>query len=103
MRNEGSPAYLARLMKENAQTNGQTFSVISLHAWSNFNDMGQNQSETSEMNPQNTGNLKGASAAKLVERHLGDDFKVVSVQELIWRIRMQYYPEETQQYINTLK
>jgi hypothetical protein len=55
------------------------------------------------MNPQNTGNLKGASAAKLVERHLGDDFKVVSVQELIWRIRMQYYPEETQQYINTLK
>lgn len=103
MRNEGSPAYLARLMKERAQTNGQTFSVISLHAWSNFNDMGQNPSETSEMNPQNTGNLKGASAAKLVERHLGDDFKVVSVQELIWRIRMQYYPEETQQYINTLK
>lgn len=94
---EGTPAYVANKLKSEA--NEQTFSLISVHAWSNFKNIGTSNDELAE----NTdGNKNGASAAVLCNQHLasGNNFKTVSVQELIWRVRMNYQPEETKKYLS---
>lgn len=36
-----------------------------------------------------------------MKNHLGDGFEVVNPQELIWRIRKQYRPEQTEEYLRT--
>lgn len=92
---EGTPAYIAQQLKE--QTDND-YSVIAVHAWSKFRDTGN----STDLIGENTdGDRNGAAAAKLMKNHLGDDFEVVNPQELIWRIRKHYKPEQTEQYLNT--
>lgn len=93
---EGTPAFVANKLKSEAKD--QTFSLISVHAWSSFSDIGGSNDELAE---NEGGNNNGASAAKLCDQHLADNnFKTVSVQEMIWRVRMSYYPEETNKYLS---
>jgi hypothetical protein len=95
---EGTPAYVAdRLTNEAGQ---ESFSLISVHAWSRFRDIGNSNDPLDE---NNYGNLNGASAATLLMNHLGDDFQVVSVQELIWRARMNYRKEQTEKFLRTIR
>ena len=96
---QGSPTYIANKLK--AESEKVNFSLISVHAWSNFVDIGSATSETAEM--ASGGNKKGASAAKLCMDRLDTSLEVVSVQELIWRVRMAYYPEQTKKFLSTLK
>lgn len=93
---EGTPAYIASKLKK--EVDQDSFSLISVHAWSKFQDIGSSNDELAE---NNDGSLYGASAAKLCMNHLDDSFEVINTQELIWRIRMHYYPEETKEYLNT--
>lgn len=94
---EGTPAYIANKLKSEAAE--ESFSILSVHAWSKFKDIGNSTDELAE----NAGNDKnGASAAKLCMNHLGDNFKVVSIQELIWRVRMCYRAEQTEKYMSEL-
>ena len=88
--NEGTPAFVANRLK--AEEREASFSLISVHAWSKFKDCGTTADELEE---NWGGNLKGAGAAKLCKNHLNDDFETVSVQELVWRIRATYRPEQT--------
>ncbi|SEL40242.1 GxGYxYP domain-containing protein [Parapedobacter koreensis] len=92
---EGTPAYIAQQLAQQATSD---FSIVAVHAWSAFRDTGNS---TDLLGENSDGDLRGASAAKLVKKHLGDDFEVVNPQELIWRIRKQYKPEQTEQYLNT--
>jgi len=91
---EGTPAYIASKLKTDDKS---PFSVIAVHAWSTFKDLGA----TSDLTAENAsgGNMKGAGAAKLLTNHLSNDFEVVNVQELIWRVRNQYKPEQTSKYL----
>lgn len=94
---EGTPAYVANRLKNEKD---KSFSLIAVHAWSNFKDIGS----SNDLIAENTGgNNKGASAAKLCMNHLDDNYKVVSVQELIWRIRMNYRPEQTRKFLAGIK
>ena len=69
---------------------------MSVHAWSKFTDIGDSLDELSE----NSGsNIVGAGAAKLNADKLDENFKVVNVEELIWRIRMHYRPEQTTKWL----
>ena len=94
---EGTPAYIANKLK--AEAKDETFSLISVHAWSSFKDIGDSNDELAE---NVDGNKNGASAAKLCMNHLDDNFKVVSVQELIWRIRMYHRPDQTKKYLSEM-
>lgn len=95
---EGTPTFVANKLK--AEVKETSFSLMAVHAWSNFKDIGQSNDELAE----NTGgNIKGAGAAKLCVNHLNDNFQVVSVQELIWRVRMYYRVEQTKKYLNEIK
>lgn len=88
--NEGTPAFVANRLK--AEQGEESFSLISVHAWSKFKDCGMAADELEE---NRDGNLKGPGAAKLCKQHLDDNFETVSVQELIWRIRARHQPEQT--------
>lgn len=92
---EGTPAYIANKLKSEASD--QSFSVISVHAWSSFSDIGNSNDELAE---NTNGTLNGASAAKLCTNHLGDNFEVITVQEMMWRIRMANRPEQTKKYLS---
>lgn len=92
---EGTPAYISQKL---AVDTDNKFSVIGVHAWSRFKDIGKGTDPLAE---NNDGDNNGASAAKLMSNHLGPDFETVNVQELIWRIRMNHSKEETDRYLKT--
>lgn len=92
---EGTPAYIDSQLKSESQDN--PFSVVCVHAWSNFSDHGQTSDLVIENQP---GNIKGAGAAKLCKNHLTEEFEVINIQELIWRVRMKNRPEQTLKYLN---
>ncbi|MDR0414319.1 MAG: hypothetical protein LBH84_02770 [Prevotellaceae bacterium] len=97
---DGTPKFVANRLAAEADKESVSFSLIAVHAWSNFQDAGLTHNELIENAP--AGNKRGASAAKLCLNHLDDRFEVVSVQELIWRIRMYYKKSQTEQYLNVI-
>lgn len=84
---EGTPDYIANKLTSSADDD--PFNLIMVHAWSGFNDTGAA-----------SGDIKGAGAAKLCADKLDEDYKVVNIEELIWRIRMQHRPEQTKKYLS---
>lgn len=95
---QGTPAYIAS--KINQESLDSPFSVVSVHAWSKFTDIGESNDLVGESAP--GGAVVGAGAAKLCMNRLGDDVKVVNMHELIWRIRMYYEPEQTKEILSTV-
>lgn len=80
---QGSPAEIAARMK--ALNAGLSHDLVCVHAWSDFSGK------------------KGAAAALQCISAAGDSYKAVSVQELIWRIRMKERKEQTLRYLKTIK
>lgn len=78
---EGNPEFIASKLK--AEAEDESFSAVCVHAWSNFDG------------------AKGAAAADKCANLLDDRFEVVSMQELIWRLRMSQRPEQTRKYLQT--
>jgi hypothetical protein len=93
---DGTPTYVAHQLN-NLQSSDK-FSAVIVHAWSSFTDIGDSQDELAEN--ASGGHVYGASAAEMCNRRLSSDFEAVSMQELVWRIRMEYRPEQTQKYLN---
>ena len=92
---EGTPAYVANKLQSDSDN---SFSVVAVHAWSKFSEINSKDDFLAE---NKGGNLNGASAARLMTNHLSDDYEVVNVQELIWRIRMEFRKEQTLKYLQT--
>jgi hypothetical protein len=97
---QGSPAWVAKLLRDQAKE--VTFSLISVHAWSNFREVNNPNNYTAEMQAGNP-RYAGAGAAKLCANYFDDKFEVVNPQELIWRIRMFYREEQTNQYLEVIQ
>lgn len=93
---EGSPTYIAKRL--NSETQDSPFSAVGIHAWSAFHDIGQSMDESAECLP--GGTIQGPGAASLCTAKLSDDTQVVNVEELIWRIRMHYRPEQTTEVLS---
>ncbi|MCF0176076.1 MAG: hypothetical protein HUJ94_04495 [Bacteroidales bacterium] len=94
---QGSPAWIANLMN----TGSHQFNAVGVHAWSNFTNIG---AASGDFTGECTGNgtIKGAGAARLCAMRL-KDVENVSIQELIWQLRMQKYPEETKNFLKTIR
>ena len=93
----GTPAFIADRLKSEAAD--ISFSIISVHAWSSFRDVGQTDDFLAE---NQGGNRRGASAAKLLANHLDERFEVVNIQELVWRARMHYREDQTKKYLKAI-
>lgn len=95
---EGTPKYIANCLDKDQ--NNRDFNLVCIHAWSHFSDQGKNCDELAETK---NSNIMGSGIATLLKNHLDDSYEVVSLQELIWHVRMKSYPEQTRKYIATLQ
>lgn len=93
---QGTPAYVAKLIKEEQPD----FSLIDIHAWSSFADIGSSDDVVGEATK---GNISGAGAAAMCQRRLPSNYKCVSLQEFIWRMRMKHNKEQTTKLVNLYK
>ncbi len=93
---EGSPAYIAQLINEDSTES--PFYLTSVHAWSSFADIGDSNDLTLESTSPNR-NVVGASAAYQVAKRLDESTKVVSIEELVWRVRAHYHPKQTEEIL----
>jgi hypothetical protein len=79
-----TPAQLADRLQKDEQTS-LSFNTIAVHAWSNFNG------------------VRASDAVKMCTDALPEVFQPVSMQELIWRVRMKERPEQTLKYLKSIK
>ena len=100
---EGSPAFVARKLKTDPDSTAK-YSLVCVHAWSKFADNGTTEDELVENIPgyehiswADPDIVHSAGAAELCTRRLGDDYRIVNAQELIWRLRMSHDPEGTKE------
>ncbi|MCD8276201.1 MAG: hypothetical protein LUC96_14700 [Alistipes sp.] len=98
---EGSPAFVARKLKSDPSET-EKYSLVCVHAWSKFLDCGTTDDELAENIPdyervswERPDIVHSAGAAELCARRLGDDYRVINAQELIWRMRMDHDPANT--------
>ena len=81
----GNPQQVAQSMSAWEPFDQPSFSMCCVHAWSAFSGR------------------RSAAAAQACMDQLPDRFKAVSAQELIWRVRMAYRPEQTRNYLSTIQ
>ena len=105
---EGTPKFVADKLKANTGLN-KKFSSICVHCWSKFLDKGTSCGSTEENVPNQDAVswdrpdiVFSAGAAALTMNHLGDNFKAVNTQELVWRLRMDHDPVQTQQILDAM-
>lgn len=79
-----TPTGVAQSMKAN-ETGKESFSTVCMHAWSEVDGK------------------KAADVATLCKNQLSSNFQAVSMQELIWRVRMANRKEQTLKYLATIK
>ena len=94
---QGTPAYIASKIKEERPD----FSLIDVHCWSTFTDIGLSNDPVAESAP--GGNVSGAGAAAMCQRRLPQNYKCVSLQEFIWRMRMKHNKEQTEAVLKSYK
>ncbi len=90
--NQGTPTYIAHQLNQLAEQSSPAYSLVAVHAWSKFKDIGDSEDELEE---NNAGNISGILPVSWCVNKLNPKTKVVNVEELIWQIRMHEKPEQT--------
>jgi hypothetical protein len=94
---EGTPAYIARRLDRDG--NNPEFNLVCIHAWSRFSVHGKDCDDLAETKDATVG---GPAIARLLENHLDDSYETVSLEELIWQIRMKHRPEQTKRFLESI-
>ena len=81
----GDPTTVAGYLKNSDCKSEQSFAAVVVHAWSEFSG------------------FKAGSATLECIYKSPSTVKPVNIQELIWRIRMEYRPEQTKQFLATIR
>lgn len=101
-KNQGNPDDIANLINTSS-VEENPYSVVAIHAWSGYNLAGTAGYDSGNAEAK----IKGPGAAQkcieLFSAEEGHNTKVVNMQELMWRIRMNEYPEETRKFLSTIK
>lgn len=100
-KDEGSPAYIAKTIQED----GRKFTAVCLHCWSRFADIEESDDLLAENFPDVEGVKKASKieGADLCTRRLSDDYELCSLEELFWRIRMEYRLEQTMKVLSKME
>jgi hypothetical protein len=102
----GTPAKIARLINEKsaeAETNEEKYNGWTVvHAWSGFqyNEGDDEEAENGEYLPPGNGFEAGVTPTKWCVDRLESNIKVVTAEEMLWRIRMENNPEQTRALID---
>lgn len=81
----GDPLTVAGYLRDSDCQSPQSFAAIVVHAWSDFD-----------------GKKAGAAAFDCISA-APSSVRPIDIQELIWRIRMEYRPDQTNKFLNTIK
>ena len=103
----GTPAKVAREIRETVQKTPQKdrprYDWVITHAWSYFK-RAPGADENAEDMPQETasaeGGVRGYSPVTWCAERLPPGIRVVSPEELVWRIRMRHNPAQTQRVMS---
>ncbi|NPA37327.1 MAG: hypothetical protein GXO47_10815 [Chlorobi bacterium] len=98
MENQGTPTYIATKINELAENDDMSFSLVAVHAWSKFKDIGDSMDPIEE---NIDGTESGPLPASWCKRKINAKTKVVNVEELIWQLRMHERPEQTTEFLST--
>ncbi len=100
--NKGTPARVARIINEHAQTfqqdNQKLLAWGIVHAWSRFKESPGSDEDAENVKAGESGQW-GLTPVKWCVERIDPEVKVISPEELLWRIRMEYNPEQTRQEI----
>jgi hypothetical protein len=95
----GTPAKVAREIRESAgQSPAPRYDWVIAHAWSYFKPA-PGSDETAENIPQENAHLhnvaRGYTPVEWSAQRLPSNIRVITPEELLWRIRMQHNPQQT--------
>jgi hypothetical protein len=96
----GNPKELAGFInQDNVPATGQSkqFNWTIVHAWSQYTNDSTNVPNNERVARKGT---RGVTPVVWTKRLLNKDTKVVSIEELLWRLRMKHNSEDTRQVIN---
>lgn len=93
----GNPGQIAEAINDDAIENSESMNWTVVHAWSYFTK----NSDGTFSDGQNEGAKMGLTPVAWTIEELDSSINVVTPEELIWRIRMKHYPEQTNQVIET--
>jgi hypothetical protein len=105
----GTPAKVAREIRQTVEQTPPAelprYDWVNLHAWSWFKPSPGNDEDAEDMPqaPQETaaarGGERGYAPVTWCAQRLPSEIRVVSPEELVWRIRMKHHPEQTRQFM----
>jgi hypothetical protein len=99
----GTPAKIAREITESvAQTSMPRYDWAITHAWSYFKKSAtrdDNAENLPQENAPSAGGIRGYTPVQWCAARLPSTIRVISPEELLWRIRMQNNPEQTKKVI----
>ncbi len=102
----GTPARIARLINEEAADATQDKPMLDwamVHAWSGFKKIADNHETAENATFMAPGTKAGVTPVKWCIDRLDNDVKVVSPEELLWRIRMHHHPAQTRKALGMVK
>lgn len=84
--NCGTPEYISSLVNrdEVLATSKERYSWTIVHAWSDFSETSKSSSKEAV----------GVNPILVTQKLLSDNVRMVSLNELLWRLRMKYYPNQ---------
>lgn len=98
----GNPQKISNCINNNGSTDDKSsFSWTIVHAWSNFRKGAKN--EIIDCKSAREDSQRGVTPLKWSKPLLNSDVKLVTIEELLWRLRMQNYPEQTKRIISAIK
>lgn len=100
----GTPAKIAREIRQTVESNGPTprYDWVISHAWSYFKKAPSVDEDAENLPQENAaakGGARGYTPVTWCAERLPATIRVVSPEELLWRIRMQHNPSQTRQLL----
>ena len=105
----GTPAKVAREIKQTVEQTPHEklprYDWVIAHVWSYFKESpgtDENAEQLSQENATTNWNT-GLFAGSLVRRTFASHIRVISPEEMVWRMRMKHDPSQTKEFMNQIK
>lgn len=96
--NMGGPVTIANCVNNTTATTEESFDWTIVHAWSYYT---KDASGTiSDAESTDSGAIRGVTPS-MWSKSMSNNVSTISIEELLWRVRMKYYPLETAEIIRT--
>lgn len=94
----GRPDQIAQWIDEDTEKGEQTMDWTIVHAWSRYSKLPDGNIVDALNEDRNSD--RGVTVIKWCKDLLKSNVKIISIEELLWRIRMKHNPQQTESIIN---